>query len=182
MGAMKLNARQLRTTEPDPTAVTRLKKNPVTIVLDNVLDTYNVGSIFRLADAVAAKKVYLCGETLTPPNPRIKKASIETWKWVDWQYKENVRQAISELRQAEPHIAIVAVEQHRKSIPFVRFRPEFPLALIVGNESYGISAGTLALSDKIVELPMFGINKSLNVMVCLGIVLYKTVDYLPQNK
>ena len=88
----------------------------------------------------------------------------------------------SELKETEPQIAIVAVEQHRKSIPLVRFRPKFPLAIIVGNESYGISAGTLALSDKIVELPMFGINKSLNVMVCLGIVLYKTIDYLPQNK
>ena len=178
----RLNAKELRTSERDDKLLAEIKKNPIYIICDNVLDTYNIGSIFRLCDALAVKRLYLCGQTETPPNPRIKKASISTWKWVDWRYKEKVKEAISELRQAEPHIAIVAVEQHRKSIPFVRFRPEFPLALIVGNESYGISAGTLALSDKIVELPMFGINKSLNVMVCLGIVLYKTVDYLPQNK
>ena len=178
----RLNAKELRTSERDDKLLAEIKKNPIYIICDNVLDTYNIGSIFRLCDALAVKRLYLCGQTETPPNPRIKKASISTWKWVDWRYKEKVKEAISELRQAEPQITIVAVEQHQKSIPLARFRPKFPLALIVGNESYGISAGTLALSDKIVELPMFGINKSLNVMVCLGIVLYKTVDYLPQNK
>ena len=57
-GMIKLNAKELRTTEVDPEIAKSIKKNPVTIILDNVLDTYNVGSIFRLADAVAATKGY----------------------------------------------------------------------------------------------------------------------------
>ena len=173
---MKLNARQLRTTEPDPTAVTRLKKNPVTIVLDNVLDTYNVGSIFRLADAVAAKKVYLCGETLTPPNPRIKKASIETWKWVDWQYAPTALDAIAELKMKNEKLKIIAVEQDKRSKPFYEVRYEFPLAIVVGNETIGVSKDVLDMADAIVELPMWGVNRSLNVMVSLGIVLYKIME------
>ena len=60
---IRLNARQLRTTKPDADVIKKIKKNPIYIVLDNVLDTYNVGAIFRLADAVAATKVYLCGST-----------------------------------------------------------------------------------------------------------------------
>jgi len=170
---MKLNARQLRTTEPDPTAVTQLKKNPVTIILDNVLDTYNVGSIFRLADAVAAKKVYLCGETLTPPNPRIKKASIETWKWVDWQYAPTALDAIAELKMKNEKLKIIAVEQDKRSKPFYEVRYEFPLAIVVGNETIGVSKEVLDMADAIVELPMWGVNKSLNVMVSCGIVLYE---------
>ena len=71
---MKLNAQQLRTQEPDEKLVKSIRKNPIYIILDNVLDTYNVGAIFRLADAVAAEKVFLCGGTETPPNPKIKKA------------------------------------------------------------------------------------------------------------
>lgn len=63
-----------------------------------MLDTYNIGSIFRLADAVALKWVYLCGETETPPNSRIKKASINTTEWVTWTYKETAVETVHELK------------------------------------------------------------------------------------
>ena len=86
----------------DEEAAKSIKKNPITIILDNVLDTYNVGSIFRLADAVAAQKVILCGQTLTPPNSRIKKASINTTGWVEWEYKTTAKEAVEELRTQNP--------------------------------------------------------------------------------
>ncbi|MBI3070017.1 MAG: hypothetical protein HYY87_01795 [Candidatus Levybacteria bacterium] len=63
---VKLGAKELRTTKPSEEEFRRVKKNPIYIILDNVLDTYNVGAIFRLADAVSAEKVILCGETETP--------------------------------------------------------------------------------------------------------------------
>jgi len=96
----KLNAHQLRTQEPDEEAIKNLKKNPIYIILDNVLDTYNVGAIFRLADAVAAEKVYLCGQTETPPNPKIKKASINTWKWVEWEYEKTAIEAVLKIQNS----------------------------------------------------------------------------------
>jgi len=83
---IKLRAKDLRTTKGDPDIIKNLKKNPIYIVLDNVLDTYNIGAIFRLADAVSAEKVILCGQTETPPHTRIKKASINTTEWVTWCY------------------------------------------------------------------------------------------------
>ena len=75
---LKLKAKELRTTIPSEKQLKKIKKNPIYIILDNVLDTYNVGAIFRLADAVAAKRILLCGETEIPPHTRIKKASINT--------------------------------------------------------------------------------------------------------
>lgn len=170
---VQLNARQLRTTAVDETIAKAIKKNPVTIILDNVLDTYNVGSIFRLADAVAAQKVILCGQTLTPPNSRIKKASINTWQWVDWEYAETAVIAVSKLKVKSEKLKVIAVEQDRRSRPFYQVKYEFPLAIVVGNETNGVTKDVLDLSDMIVELPMWGINKSLNVMVSCGIILYE---------
>ncbi|MCL4416909.1 MAG: TrmH family RNA methyltransferase, partial [Actinobacteria bacterium] len=148
------------------------------IILDNVLDTYNVGAIFRLADAVAAEKVILCGQTETPPNTRIKKASINTTEWVPWEYRESTLDAIQDLKTRVKDIEIVAVEQEARSVPFRNTEYSFPIALVVGHETHGISKEVLDVCDKIVELPMFGINTSLNVMVSLGIVIYDVVKYL----
>ncbi len=170
---VKMNAKELRTMPVDENVAKSLKKNPITIILDNVLDTYNVGSIFRLADAVAAEKVILCGQTLTPPNSRIKKASINTWQWVTWQYAQSATAVISNLKNQNSKIKIIAVEQDARSKPFNEVPYEFPLAIVVGNETTGVSKEVLDIADTIVELPMWGINKSLNVMVSCGIILYE---------
>lgn len=169
---IKLGAKELRTTEGDEEIKKTLKKNPIYIIVDNVLDTYNTGSIFRLADAVAAKKVYLCGVTETPPNSRIKKASINTTEWVEWEYASSTHEAISKLRSQISNIQIVAIEQSEKSVPFDKVDYKFPIAFIVSNETSGATQEVLAAADMIVEIPMWGVNKSLNVMVSLGIVLF----------
>lgn len=170
---MKLNAKALRTGEYDPEIAKSIKKNDITIILDNVLDTYNVGAIFRLADAVAAKKVILCGETLTPPNSRIKKASINTWQWVDWEYEKSAGEAIQHIRNSYSEIEVIGIEQDERSVAFQTFQFSLPVVIVVGHESNGVSKEALDLCDVIVELPMWGINVSLNVMVSCGIVLYE---------
>lgn len=168
-----MTAKELRTTKPDPLVIASMSKNPVTIICDNVLDTYNVGSIFRLADAVAAEKVMLCGATLTPPNSRIKKASINTTGWVNWEYLPSAKEAVEKLKAAYPGMQIIAVEQDGRSVPFHKARYVFPLAIIVGNETSGVTPEVLDMADIIVEMPMWGINTSLNVMVSSGIILYE---------
>src|SRR3989338_10551447 len=94
-----LKAKELRTMVPNLEDLKKIKKNPVYIIVDNVLDTYNVGAIFRLADAAAAEKVFLCGQTDTPDDPKvghkIQKASVGTWKWVPWQYAHSIKGAIA---------------------------------------------------------------------------------------
>lgn len=170
-----LNAKELRKGE-EGKGKEGIKKQEIYIVLDNVLDTYNVGSIFRLADAVAARKVYLCGGTEIPPNPRIKKASINTTQWVDWEYAESAVSAIKKLKSQDKNLQVVAVEQSTKSVPFDTFEYTQPICLVVGNETAGVSKKVIEIADGIVEIPMFGVNKSLNVMVSLGIVLYKVIE------
>lgn len=172
---MKLNAKQLRNGEGSVVR-NRVKKNEMYIILDNVLDTYNIGAIFRLADAVAAKKVIICGQSETPPNHRIKKASINTTEVVEWEYYPSAVEAIKDLRLKTKDLKVVAVELDKRSVPYDKYEYKLPLALVVGHETDGVSKEVLELCDAIVELPMFGINISLNVMVSLGIVLYEIIS------
>lgn len=174
---MKLKAGYLRLSAPTPEDVAKIKRNPLYIIVDNVLDTYNIGAIFRLADAVAAEKVYLCGQTETPPNHRIKKASINTTEWVPWEYAETAVDAITYLRSEIPDLQVIAIEQHGKSVPYTTIPYSFPLALVIGHETDGVSQAAMDAADYIAELPMWGVNVSLNVMVSLGIILYTVMEH-----
>lgn len=173
---MKMNAKQLRGLQTTAEGLRLEKRNEIYIVLDNVLDTYNIGSVFRLADAVAAKKIYLCAGTATPPNHRIKKASINTMEVVEWEYVESPVEAIRNLQFSVPNLQTIAVEQSEGSTPYDKFEYKLPVALVVGNETTGVSKEVLEIVDGVVELPMFGVNISLNVMVSLGIVLYHVLS------
>src|SRR3990167_55532 len=125
---VKLGAKELRVSKPSLKDLKKLRKNPIYIVVDNVLDAYNVGGIFRLADAVSAEKVILCGETETPPHTRIKKASINTTEWVAWSYASTAVEAVSSIRRQVSGIKIIAIEQDKRSIPYTEVNYEFPIA------------------------------------------------------
>lgn len=173
---IKLGAAELRISTPSKEDLKKIKRNPIYIILDSVLDTYNVGGIFRLADAVAAEKVILCGTTETPPSTRIKKASINTTEWVAWEYVSTAAAAISKLKTQNSKLKVIAIEQDKKSISYDKTDYKFPIALVVGNETTGVSKEVLDMVDQVVEIPMWGVNKSLNVIVSLGIVLYEVMN------
>lgn len=170
---VKLGTKELRKLKDDEgrRLLKKVKRFPIYLILEDILDTYNVGGFFRLAEALAVKKVYLCGGTQMPPNPRIIKASVGNCKLVPWEYKKNVSVVIKELKKLKK-IKIIAVEQSPQSVDYKKFAYKFPLAFIFGNESFGIKPKTLKLADAIVEIPLYGLNKSLNAMVAAGIVLY----------
>jgi tRNA G18 (ribose-2'-O)-methylase SpoU len=175
---IKLKAAELRTSDPSKEELKKIKRREIYFILDNVLDTYNTGGIFRLADALGVKKIYLCGVTETPPNTRIKKASINTTEWVAWSYVPTAVEAIRKLKTQNPNLKVIAVEQDKKSLPYTEINYKLPLAFVVGNETDGVSKETLKVCDQIAEIPMWGINKSLNVIISLGIVSYHAVKNL----
>lgn len=173
---MKLNAKQLRKRRPTPQEYTAMLRNPLYIVLDNVMDTYNIGSLFRLADAVAAQEVILCGGTETPPSSRIHKAAVGTEEWVKWQYAADAASAISKLKTQNPKLQVVAVEQDSRAVALDRLKVDLPAAVVIGHETDGVSREVLDMADTIVEIPMWGVNKSLNVHVSAAVVIYKILD------
>lgn len=178
MEKYKLGAKALRKTKPTPETYATIKRNPIYLVLDRVIDTYNIGSLFRLSDAIAAEKIYICGDTEYPPNSRIHKAAIGTEEWVPWVRYNSAPDAIKELKKMG--VQIIAIEQDRRSIPpsLLATKIKFPCALVIGNETDGVSKEILDLADIIVELPMFGVNKSLNVWGTAAVVAYRAIEAL----
>ncbi len=175
---VKLNSKQLRDIPAEDAEAVRigLKRNPIYLIVENVYDTYNIGGLFRLADGLAVTKLYLCGEMETPPHHKIEKASVGTYKIVPWEYKESAIEAIEAVRSAEQDIQILAVEQSNNSKVYTEVEYAAPVALIVGNETFGVTAETLAACDHTVEIPMWGINKSLNVIVSAAIVAFHVME------
>jgi tRNA G18 (ribose-2'-O)-methylase SpoU len=175
---MKLNSHQIRKSREEQAKKLQkqIKRNPIVLVLDNVLDTYNIGSFFRLADAIAAEKIYLCGPVVTPPNIKIHRSSIGTWKWIPWEHYDSTLDCIKQLKKEG--YQIIACEQAKDSVDYLKAKYDFPVAVIAGSESNGISSDVLKLVDKIVEIPMFGINISLNVLVATSIIVYDLISKL----
>lgn len=176
----KLNAKQLRKSTPKESDVKNIKKNPIYFVLDRIIDTYNVGSLFRLADAVGVKKMFLCGEMEYPPSSRIHKAAVGTENWVPWEKSNSTLDTVKKLKNMG--VYIISIEQHKRSISYKDLKPDFPCAVISGNESEGLEKSVLDISDTIVELPMYGINTSFNVWGSTAVVSYKLLEYLPNKK
>lgn len=173
----KLKAWDLRNTVPTKKQLKQIKRRDIYFILDNVLDTYNIGGIFRLADAIGAKKIYICGESETPPNHKIKKASINTTEWIEWEYKESAKEAIKALKKEVEGLRVVAIEQDKTSVDYLSVDYKLPLALVVGNETTGCLPETLKSCDFTVEIPMWGVNVSLNVIISLGIVSFEAVKH-----
>jgi len=169
---MQLNSHQLRKSKPKIAKKfsQSIKKNPIVLVLDNVLDTYNIGSFFRLADAIGAEKLCLCGPVVTPPNIKIHRASIGTWKWVNWEKYENTLDCLEQYKKQ--NYTIVAIEQDKNSVDYRKFKSRTPICLVLGSEVNGIQKDVLSAVDKTLEIPMFGINRSLNVLVAATVISY----------
>ncbi len=150
-------------------------------ILHNIRSCFNVGSIFRSADAVGIEKIYLTGYTPTPKtNPeKIKKTALGAENFVPWVKKANVKKAIEELKREK--VKIVALETEKSALPYYKFKPEFPLAILVGNEIRGIDKRTLKKADLVLRIPMLGKKESLNVAIAFSIVAFY-IRFFPKSK
>ncbi|MCE2935437.1 MAG: RNA methyltransferase [Cyclobacteriaceae bacterium] len=148
-------------------------KIPVSLVLDNIRSLHNVGSAFRTADAFRIEKIYLTGITGTPPHREIEKTALGATASVDWAYVEKPEDVVRALK--ESGYQVVVVEQTTDSVPLNTFRvaPDQKYALVFGNEVKGVSEEVIALGDWALEVPQVGTKHSLNISVCLGIVLWE---------
>jgi len=135
----------------------------------------NVGSIFRTADAFAVTKVFLTGYTGTPPDDKITKTALGAEKTVPWEHHRLASKVINQLKAEHKGLQVVGLENNVKGnvVSLASFKPQGPVALVLGTETTGIPKNIIKLCDKLVEIPMKGQKESLNVAVAFGIAAYE---------
>jgi len=141
------------------------------LLLDNVYDTFNVGGMYRVGDAAGVSHIYHCGHTPISPDPKIKRAAVGLDDYLKHSAVPEILTLVKELKNQG--YTIISLEQTALSKPFNEVSYRGKIALVAGNETFGVNPEVIAHSDLVVELPMHGINKSLNVVVATGIVLYQ---------
>ena len=144
---------------------------PVSVLLDNVRSLYNVGALFRTAEATRVERVYLSGITAAPPHKGISKTALGAETMVTWERVGDSVAMLEPLRASGCEVA--AVETSLRAVDVFDWQPVFPVCVVLGHEVDGLSARLLDCSDTRVRLPMLGRKQSLNVATAGGIVLYE---------
>lgn len=150
-------------------------KNPIIIVLENIRSAYNVGSVFRTADAFLIESIYICGYSARPPHKEIKKTALGAEETVEWKHFKTASEAISELKSKNYNV--FAVEQAEKSykLQHIDFSNDEKIAVVFGNEVTGVDQSTINSCDGCIEIPQFGMKHSLNIATAAGVVLWELV-------
>jgi tRNA G18 (ribose-2'-O)-methylase SpoU len=144
---------------------------PVSVVLENVRSLYNVGAFFRTADAAGIAKLYLAGITGYPPQRMIAKTALGAEDTVPWEHTVDARRTLGTLRAA--HCEIAAIETSVHAVDLFDWQPRFPVCVLFGHETDGLTPAVAALADTHVRIPMLGLKHSLNVATAGGVVLYE---------
>ena len=149
-------------------------KIPIVAVLENIRSAYNVGSVFRTADAFLIEAIYITGYSAKPPHKEIKKTALGAEETVTWKHFKNAADAIAELR--EKGFTIYAIEQVEGSVLLNKMKDGAgKIAVVFGNEVTGVEQSTIRLCDGCIEIPQLGMKHSLNISTAAGVVLWELV-------
>lgn len=145
---------------------------PITLVCENVTNAPNLGSLFRTADAFGVEKIVFCGEHI-PLGRKMTKTSRATEKFVDFEISDNALEVTTQLKAKGYQIVSLEITDSSAALHDFKFSNKQPIALIIGDENYGVSKTLLKLSDDIIHIEMFGQNSSMNVVQATSVALYE---------
>lgn len=145
------------------------------IIAHNIRSLYNIGTMFRTADAMGVDQLFLTGYSGKPPRKEISKVALGAEDSVPWQHYKNISYLLDKLKKQG--VQIVALEINKKAKSYLDFKPKFPVALIVGNEVSGVSKSIIDKVDQTIYLPMHGIKESLNVGVAMAVAGYHIIKH-----
>jgi len=149
------------------------RTKPLCYLAHNLHTPQNVGSLFRLADALGVEKIYLSGTSPTPPNSRIKKTARSTEKYVPHEYIESPFDAVQALKAAGHKIVSLELATNSVEVSEAPLVKGDKICLILGAEHEGVIEALLEASDFSVHIPMSGINSSMNVATACAIASYE---------
>ena len=150
--------------------------SPVVVILDRLRSAYNVGNVFRVAEALRVSRIVTTGYTATPPHVKLAKTARGCDQLVPCRHRETAREAIMELKQSGYTAYGVETVTPAQSVWTVQIK--FPAVFVLGNEALGLGQETLEACDAFIYLPMFGNKNSINVGHAGAVVLYEAARQL----
>lgn len=153
------------------------RKFPITLVCDNVTNAPNIGSLFRIADAFGIEKLILCGSDISIGR-KISKTSRATEKVVNYEIHDSALTVVRNLQDLNYQIIALEITNHSKPMHSFELSQEKPIAMVIGDENFGVSESILKISDDIIHIDMYGHNSSMNVVQATNIALYELTKQL----
>lgn len=147
-----------------------LPRLPLTLVCDNFHYAWNVGAVFRIADALRAEFVYLCGITEVPPSREIERTGGGAYRFLNFAHANSTKETVLDLKTRG--YQVVAAELAEGSVSLHQHVWKTPTAIVLGSEITGVQRGVLKHCDAALELPMFGMKNSLNVGSTAAVIAY----------
>ncbi len=157
------------------------KTFPVTLICENVSNAPNIGSLFRICDAFGVQNIVFCGEQLPIPSRKMQKTARATEKHMPYKCITEIQDYLSKITATHQ---IIALEITSDSSPIQNYSVSFnkPIALIIGDENFGVSESTLNQATDVIHINMFGKNSSMNVVQAANIALYEITKQFQEIK
>lgn len=141
------------------------------LLLDNIQDPGNLGTILRTADSLDMKQIIVSKGTADAYNLKVVRSTMGAIFRVKIIEVQSLNKIVKEMKKHK--IKVYATDlQTDKSIYDVDYKKK---AVVIGNEANGVSTEILNLADTKIKIPMLGKTESLNAAVATGVILYETV-------
>ncbi|WP_340155558.1 TrmH family RNA methyltransferase [uncultured Winogradskyella sp.] len=153
------------------------QKHSILVVCDNVTNAPNIGSLFRIADAFGIEELIFCGAEISI-GKRVSRTSRSTEKYVQHSITENIETQIATLKANNYYLIALEITENSKPLTEFKLKTNQPIALILGDENFGVSETILKQVDAVVHINMYGNNSSMNVVQATSIALYELTKQL----
>jgi TrmH family RNA methyltransferase len=139
------------------------------LILDQIRDPGNMGTIIRTASAAGVQVIYLSTGSVDPFSPKVLRGGMGAHFRLPI-YNATWEEIRSHVKRFELHCVLAAIDRGR-----AYFEADFrhPLSLIIGGETHGAGDDARQLADTLVKIPMPGGGDSLNASVAAGIILFE---------
>ena len=152
-------------------SVLEKRQNNLTVVLENVFDPHNEAAVMRTCDSVGIQDVHIINNRIPPRKKWGFKSSSSAKNWLTVHQFTNAEECFKELRKKYNKIYTTYLASDSLSLYNIDFTES--IALIFGNEHFGVSNETSALADGNFVIPQCGIIRSLNISVACAVAVYE---------
>lgn len=148
-----------------------LGETPLLLILENIQDPGNLGTMMRTAEAAGATGVLMSRDTVDLFNPKTVRATMSAIFRVPFLYTDDL---IGEMRALKETYGVKIFAAHLKaSRPYDEINNTGPCAFLIGNEGNGLTDAAADAADARIHIPMKGQIESLNAAMAAGILMFE---------